>query len=73
MVKDDAVDQFAEHFRLRIRRDECGDKIIPGRRGHLYFADSDGLCLMVTDGALANRKRWEALGGKLWPVPNCIN
>jgi hypothetical protein len=59
------IHQFAEHFRLRIARDECGDKIIPGKRGHLYFAGSQ-LSLMVIDGAPANRIRWEALGGKLW-------
>jgi len=61
---------FAEMFRLRIRLDECGDPIIPGRRGQsqLYFdGDEDGeLCLMVLDGPLAQRSRWQALGGKLW-------
>jgi hypothetical protein len=46
-------------------RDECGDKIIPGKRGHLHLADGE-LCLMVIDGAPASRSRWEALGGKLW-------
>jgi hypothetical protein len=60
------IENFAEQFRLRIARDECGDKIIPGKGGgHLYFSDSE-LCLMVLDGAVANRRRWEALGGKLW-------
>jgi len=61
---------FAEMFRLRVRLDECGDPIIPGRRGQsqLYFdRDEDGeLCLMVLDGRLAKRSRWQALGGKLW-------
>jgi hypothetical protein len=46
---------------LHTRLDECGDKIIPGRRGHLYF-DGGELCLMVCDGKPANRSRWEALG-----------
>lgn len=59
------IEKFAEQFRLRITRDECGDKIIPGKRGHLYFAGSE-LCLMVIDGAPLHRKRWQALGGKLW-------
>jgi hypothetical protein len=58
------IDQFAQKFRLRIAHDGCGDPIILGKRGHLYFAD--GLCLMVTDGAVAKRIRWEALGGRLW-------
>jgi hypothetical protein len=44
------TEQFAEQFRLRIAHDECGDKIIPGKRGHLYCAGGE-LCLMVVDGA----------------------
>jgi hypothetical protein len=59
------IEKFAEHFRLRVARDECGDKIIRGKRGHLYFADGE-LCLMVIDGAPLHRNRWEFLGGKLW-------
>jgi hypothetical protein len=59
------IEKFAEQYRLRIARDECGDKIIPGKRGHLYFADAE-LCLMVIDGAPTKRTRWEELGGKLW-------
>ena len=58
-------EQFAETHRLHVRRDECNDQIMPGRRGHLYF-DGDVLCLMVIDGKPAIRTRWEALGGKLW-------
>lgn len=56
---------FAEKHRLRVSRDDCGDEIIRGSRGHLYFADND-LCLMVTNGKPANRSKWAALGGKLW-------
>ncbi len=59
------IEKFAEQFRLRIARDECGDKIIRGKRGHLYFAGSE-LCLMVIDGTPAIRSHWESLGGKLW-------
>ena len=59
------IDQFAENFRLRITRDECGDPTIQGKRGHLYFAGGK-LCLMVIDGAISNRTRWEALGVHLW-------
>jgi hypothetical protein len=57
--------QLAEQHKLKIRRDECGDKIIPGKRGHLYFAGGE-LCLMVTDGKYAKPSRWAALSGKLW-------
>ena len=59
------LESFAAAHRLKTRPDECGDKIIPGKRGHLYF-DEGELCLMVADGAPAIRSRWEALGGKLW-------
>jgi hypothetical protein len=64
------LDSFARQFRLRIRRDECGDPILPGKpkcgKSQLYVADSDGLCLMILDGPIANRSRWQAIGGKLW-------
>jgi hypothetical protein len=59
------IEKFAEQFRLRIARDECADKIIPGKRGHLYFAGGE-LCLMVIDGAPAIRIHWDTLGGHLW-------
>jgi hypothetical protein len=59
------IERFADKFRLRIVRDECGDKVIPGTRGHLYFADGE-LCLMVIDGTPAIRSHWDALGGRLW-------
>jgi hypothetical protein len=59
------IEKFADLFRLRIKLDECRDKIIPGKRGHLYFADGE-LYLMVIDGPPAKPIRWEALGGKLW-------
>jgi hypothetical protein len=61
------LERFARQYRLHVHLDECGDKIIPGRRGasQLYF-DGPELCLMVLDGPPANRSRWVALGGKLW-------
>lgn len=59
------IEKFGEQFRLRTKRDECGDKIIPGKRGHLYFTGSE-LCLMAIDGPAVHRRQWEALGGKLW-------
>ena len=30
------AEQFCERFRLRLKRDRCGDQIIPGKFGHLY-------------------------------------
>jgi hypothetical protein len=59
---------FAERYRLRVRRDQCGDPVIPGHRGlsHLYFAGGE-LCLLVLDGPVALSHRWKALGAKkLW-------
>ena len=61
------LEAFAARYRLHVRRDECGDPIIPGRRGqsHLYIAAGE-LCLMVLDGPVAQRSAWKAVGGKLW-------
>jgi len=59
------IEKFAEPFRLHVKRDECGDNIVLGKRGHLYFAGGE-LCLMVIDGPVVNRRRWQALGRKLW-------
>ena len=59
------IQTFAVTYRVRIKCDECGDQIIPGKRGHLYF-DGSELCLMVIDGQPANRSRWAALVGKVW-------
>src|SRR5580704_16934505 len=59
------IEIIAEQFRLKTRLDECGDKIIPGKRGHLYL-DNGALCLMVIDGSIVISSRWKALGGKLW-------
>ncbi len=66
------IEQFAEHYRLHIRRDECNDQIIPGRRGQIYF-DNGKPCLMVLDGLCAEQQRWEALGGKLWLGDKSMN
>ena len=41
------------------------DRIIQGRRGHLYF-DSAELFLMVLDGKPAICSKWKAVGGRLW-------
>jgi len=61
------LSSFASQYRLRVRLDECGDPVLPGRRGksQLYF-DGEQLCLMVLDGPPAKRSRWQTLGGKLW-------
>ncbi len=59
-----SIKRLEEQYRLRTKLDECGDKIIPGRRGHLYLDDGK-LCLMAVDTRVRVRSAWEALGGKL--------
>lgn len=61
------IQQFAEQHGLRVTRDECGDPIIEGRRGHLYF-DGNALCLMALDGQLRgfNNQQVQSLGGNCW-------
>lgn len=73
------IETFARKYRLKIRHPpgdggERGDPLIAGairaRDGvkcerQLYF-DDEALCLMIVDGAPVARRRWEALGGRLW-------
>jgi hypothetical protein len=42
------IETLAEKFRLKITRDECNDKIIEGRHGHLYV-DAGQICAMWLD------------------------
>lgn len=58
------IEEFAEHFRLRIRRDECNDEIIPGKHGGQLYFDGPELCLMAIDAPYQLESRWYALGGK---------
>jgi len=61
------LERFAERFRLHISRDECNDKIIQGKRAHLYFDDKE-LCLMGLDVPVPGMStiQIEALGKKSW-------
>lgn len=55
--------RFAEHRRLKIRRDECGDRIISGRRGDHIYDMGDGrlaVCLMFP-----TKMRWTYAKKKL--------
>ena len=42
------LEQFATTYNLRVRRDECGDLIVPAKHGHLYQADEGkvGVCFL---------------------------
>ena len=55
-----ALESLAERYRLKIRRDECGDPIIPGRRGHLY-CDAGRLCLMMLNARPVQPRRLREL------------
>ena len=59
------IQQFAEKYKLKISRDECGDSIIRGKRGHLYVEGGE-ICAMFTDASPMNRSRLETLGGRVW-------
>ncbi len=59
------IQRFTEEHKLRVSRDECGEAIIRGKRGHLYF-DGAALCAMWTDAPPMNRSRLADLGGALW-------
>ena len=61
------IESFAQAFKLKITRDDCGDPIIEGTRGHLYF-DGSSLCLMALNARLQgfNNQQAQALGGKCW-------
>lgn len=37
---------FAEHSRLKVKRDDCGDAIIPGKNGHIYEYNDTELGVM---------------------------
>jgi hypothetical protein len=63
-----ALERFAQRYRLKIRRDEAGDPIIPGLRGHLWW-DAEGLCLRIVDGRPVSARRLKDLvgdTGKVW-------
>jgi hypothetical protein len=55
------LERFAQRYRLKIRRDEAGDPIIPWRRGHLWW-DAEGLCLMIVDMERARELSGDACG-----------
>jgi hypothetical protein len=40
------ITQLAERYRLRVRKDECGNKIIPGKVGQIYHYGNGGMGLI---------------------------
>ena len=59
------IQHFAEKHKLKTSRNECGDLIIRGKRGHLYV-DAGEICAMWTDAPPMNKSRLATLGGTLW-------
>jgi len=58
----ETIGQFAEKYREKTKRDECGDTIIPGKTGHIAegFVAGFGICAMES-----TRKRWGNVRRKL--------
>ena len=40
---------FVDRYRLRTKRDACGDHIVPGKFGHLYEHDQELFGLVLED------------------------
>jgi len=51
------INTFAEKNRLKVKKDDCGEAIIPGKYGHIYEYGSGklGVCIMSNSG---NAFRW---------------
>jgi len=63
-----SLTSLTETFRLHTRLDSCGDKIVPGKRGHLWV-DAGKICLMLLDAPPVFKSRLHALinpTGKVW-------
>jgi hypothetical protein len=58
----ETIQHFAELHRVKTKRDECGDTIIPGKTGHIAdgFVAGFGICAMES-----TRKRWGNVRRKL--------
>jgi hypothetical protein len=62
---DMTTEELAAKHRLKTTRDECGDSIIPGNRGHVYCDDGQ-VCAMWVNTKPILKKRLVELGGKIW-------
>ena len=69
---DKTIIAFAEKYRLRVRRDECGDPIVIGKTGHIYEYGEGllGVLILPMNGQgriWANaRGRLEDAGCQIW-------
>jgi len=64
------LDDFAAKHRLRVRRAEDGEQIIPGKFGHLYLHDDFSLGLLFMPDSPRRwshaRRKLEATGFTIW-------
>jgi hypothetical protein len=44
------LERIAEHYRVAVKRDDCGDPIIRGHNGHLYIDDGAIMVCFTDDG-----------------------
>lgn len=44
------LEKLAEHYRVPVSRDECGDQVIRGTNGHLYTDDGAIMVCFTDDG-----------------------
>ena len=59
------IKRFADKYKLKISRDDCGDAVIRGKHGHIYV-DTGMVCAMWVDAAPMNKSRLVKLGGTFW-------
>jgi hypothetical protein len=59
------IQRFADEYKLKISRDDCGDAVICGKRGKLYV-DAGVVCAMWTDATPMNKSRLAELDGTFW-------
>ena len=59
------IQRFAEGYKLRVSRDECGDAVFRGKYGDIYM-DAGAVCAMWTDAPPMNQSRLAKLGGTFW-------
>lgn len=52
------IEDIAKKYKLRTKKDDCGDVVIPGRLGHLYMYDDDVVGAMFIPEKLL--KGWNA-------------
>ena len=58
----DTLQNFAERYRLKVKRDECGDLFIPGRLGQIYEYGSGRLAVLFLSDS---KRQWNAVRKKL--------